>query len=71
MQLLPAGYAKRCPYRVNVQAGAAAGVTNQAIGHRCHSLACASGTASFVPRVNAALCKPKGDELCRIKQMKD
>jgi len=29
--------------------------TNQAIGHRCHSLACACGAASFVPRVNAAL----------------
>lgn len=30
-------------------------VSNQAIGHRCHSLAWAFGPASFVPRVNAAL----------------
>ena len=30
---------RRCPYRVHVPVGAAAGGTNQAIGHRCHLLA--------------------------------
>jgi hypothetical protein len=44
---------QRPPYRVPVPVGAAFGCANQAIGHRCHSLACAS--ASFAPRVNAAM----------------
>jgi hypothetical protein len=43
------------PLQVHVPVGAAAGGTNQAIGHRCHLLSRASGPATFVPRVNAAL----------------
>ena len=46
---------RRCPWRVHVPVGAAAGGTNQAIGHRWHLLARASGPASCVPRINAAL----------------
>jgi hypothetical protein len=45
---------RRCPCRVYVPVGADAGGTNQAIGHRWHWLARASGPASCVPRVNAA-----------------
>ena len=52
---------RRSPYRVHVQAGAACGGTNQAIGHRCHLLAWAFGPASFVPRVNAAFGNTKGE----------
>jgi methylated-DNA-[protein]-cysteine S-methyltransferase len=50
---------RRCPYRVHVLAGAAAGGTNQAIGPRCPLLAWAFG-----PRELRATCQR------RIKHMK-